>query len=260
MAAQVVPPEPPEGVEVCTTEVAGVPCTVCQPAVWATTIAYFHGGGYRLGSARGSTGFGQRLVQATGARVVLVDYRLAPEHPFPAALHDATAVVGALAAEPGALVLGGDSAGGGLAAAVAGAAGRSGRVQVAALVCLSPWADLRNVAASYTTRAATDELFSLASATAAAELYLQGHDPTDPLVSPVLADLATFPPTLVLASSAEVLLDDGVALTRGLAGAGVAVEAHLVPGLPHVWPTLLPDHPESARALAAIHRFLVERA
>ena len=190
----------------------------------------------------------------------MVDYRLAPEHPFPAALHDAVGVVVELARhEPEGVVVAGDSAGGGLAAAVVAAAVGSGRPVPAALVALSPWLDLACTAGTFTSRAESDQLFSLASASAAAELYLQGHDPADPLVSPLWADLASFPPTLVLASEAEVLLDDALALVAGLARAGRVVEAHLVPDLPHVWPTLLPDHPESVRALAVIARFLSDR-
>jgi acetyl esterase/lipase len=247
-----------DGVSVQRRSTGGVDGVVCRPdSGAAAVIVHFHGGGYRLGSAAGSTAFGTRLAAATGCSVVLPDYRLAPEHPFPAALHDAAAVYDALVAnESDAVVVSGDSAGGGLAVAVVVAALEAGVRAPDGLVLFSPWADLGVTGPSFTSRAGTDQLFSRDAAHAAAAAYLQGVDPRHPLASPLGANLAGLPPTLVFAALDEVLLDDAVALAAGLTHAGVAVEAHFVAGVQHVWPTVFPDLPESAAALAAVARFI----
>ncbi|HEY1281331.1 MAG TPA: alpha/beta hydrolase [Acidimicrobiales bacterium] len=247
-----------DGVSVQRRSTGGVDGVVCRPdSGAAAVIVHFHGGGYRLGSAAGSTAFGTRLAAATGCSVVVPDYRLAPEHPFPAALHDAAAVYDALVAnESDAVVVSGDSAGGGLAVAVVVAALEAGVRAPDGLVLFSPWADLGVTGPSFTSRAGTDQLFSRDAAHAAAAAYLQGVDPRHPLASPLGANLAGLPPTLVFAAIDEVLLDDAVALAAGLTHAGVAVEAHFVAGVQHVWPTVFPDLPESAAALAAVARFI----
>ena len=245
-----------DGVSVQRRSTGDVDGVVCRPDSGAAgVIVHFHGGGYRLGSAAGSTAFGTRLAAATGWSVVLPDYRLAPEHPFPAALHDAAAVYDAVVAEAGAVIVSGDSAGGGLAVASVVAALEAGALVPDGLVLFSPWVDLGVTGSSFTTQAATDQLFSRDAARAAAAGYLQGVDACHPLASPLVADLAGLPPTLLFAALDVVLLDDAVALAAALAHAGVAVEAHYVPGVQHVWPTVFPDLPESAAALAAVARF-----
>jgi len=123
-------------------------------------------------------------------------------------------------------------------------------------VLFSPWVDLGVTGSSFTTRAGTDQLFSRDAAHAAAAAYLQGVDARHPLASPLAADLGGLPPTLLFAALDEVLLDDAVALAAALTHAGVAVQAHYVAGVQHVWPTVFPDLPESAAALAAVARFL----
>jgi monoterpene epsilon-lactone hydrolase len=234
-----------------------VPCVVCEVESPQATFLWFHGGGFRLGSARQSTAFGERLAATTSARVVLVDYELAPEHPFPAALYDAVeAFEEARIRWPGTLVVGGDSAGGGLAMALTVAMERAGSASPDGLVLLSPWCDLTASAPSYDANAMTDPLFSAASATEAAALYLQGWDARDPLASPLFARVSGFPSTLIFASTDEVLLDDARRLTDLLAGAGIEISAHFVPGVRHVWPTLEPDHPASVAALQEIDRFV----
>ncbi|MFN8028481.1 MAG: alpha/beta hydrolase fold domain-containing protein [Acidimicrobiia bacterium] len=249
-----------EGVRVAAADLGGVGCVVAEPAAPHANIVWFHGGGYRLGSADGSKVFASRLASITSARVVMVDYRLAPEHPYPAAVVDASRVYDAVLADPAwnevPTLAAGDSAGGGLALALAVAARDAGAPVPAGLVLLSPWADLRNGAESYTTNAATDPLFSLASATEAAGQYLQGHDPADPYVSPVLAEATGLPPALVFASTDETLRDDALAVTRLLAEARIAVELHLVPDTQHVWPTIFPDHPATLPALEDIATFV----
>jgi epsilon-lactone hydrolase len=188
---------------------------------------------------------------------VLPNYRLAPEHPFPAALHDAAAVYGALLGRgSGLIVISGDSAGGGLAAALAVAIVRAHIEPPLGLVLFSPWVDLQATAASFATRAESDLLFSRTAAADAAASYLQGVSDREPLASPVFADLAGLPPTLVFAGEEEVLLDDGLAMSAALARAGVTVYAHFVAGMQHVWPTVFPDLHETAVALHAVAEFV----
>jgi monoterpene epsilon-lactone hydrolase len=237
--------------------IGGVGCVVCRPAAPTSTILYLHGGGYRLGAARSWVSFATGLAAAAASRVVIADYRLAPEHPFPAALYDATAVFESLQADHvGPLLVAGDSAGGGLAVALTVAAGQSGNDLPDGLIVLSPWVDMTLDSDTFSTRAATDQFFPLASAAEAAESYLQGIDAHDPLASPLLADLSAFPPTLVFAGGAETLLGDALTLSTRLVEAGVSVEAHFPAGMQHVWPTLFPDLPESVDAMAAMVRFI----
>jgi acetyl esterase/lipase len=158
-------------------------------------VVYFHGGGYVVASALAYRSYCSHLVERAGVRVLNVDYRRAPEDPFPAAIEDAqSAYEWALERESAAtVVLAGDSAGAGLLVAALMVMRDWGLPLPAGGICLSPWVDLTNSAATYTTRAATDTMFSLESARKAAELYLCGHDATDPLASPVYADLSGLP-------------------------------------------------------------------
>jgi monoterpene epsilon-lactone hydrolase len=230
---------------------------VCDTQDPRATLLWFHGGGFRLGSADHSAPFGVRLAAATSSRVVLVDYALAPEHPFPAALHDAIhAFEDAERHWSDCLFVGGDSAGGGLAASLTLVLLRNGATSPRGVVLMSPWCDLMVTADSYAANAKSDPLFSASSASESAALYLQGWDATDPLVSPLRAQLAQFPPTLIFASTDEVLLDDARTLTSSLSDAGTEVTAHFVPGVNHVWPTLDPEHPASVAALEQIDHFV----
>ena len=247
----------PEGWVIEPVEVGGVAATVCTPPGHRGALLHFHGGGYRLGSPGPWVALGNELAGRTSMQVVLPDYRLAPEHPFPAALHDAHAVYAALVGrsdEP--VFVAGDSAGGGLAVALAVLARDVGMRAPAGLILLSPWVDLTVTAASYRRNAARDELFSFESAAEAAAAYLQELDPREPLASPLYADLAGLPPTAVFAGSHEVLVDDACSLVRALAAADVATELHVVPDVPHVWPFFIPDHDASRHALDDIGRFV----
>ena len=246
------------GVAVATTTLGGVECVTCTPESPGATVLYFHGGGYRMGAPAAWVAFTSAVAEAGGARVVAADYRLAPEHPFPAAVHDAVAAYEALLddAPDGPIVVGGDSAGGGLAVALAVACRAAGVEAPNGVFALSPWVDLTIVAGTFTANAETDQFFPLAAANEAADVYLQGHDPRHPLASPVFADLAGFAPTLLLVGGAETLLDDTLTLSAGLAHAGASVETHVAAGMQHVWPMLFPELPESAAAVAAIGRFV----
>jgi monoterpene epsilon-lactone hydrolase len=234
--------------------IAGVRCAVCTPENARGVMIELHGGGYRLGAAAAWKPFGSRLAAACGLQVVVPDYGLAPEEPFPAALHDALAVLEAVCERPGAgpVFLAGDSAGGGLALACAQVAPAK---RLAGVVLMSPWADLTNTAETFGSRAATDGSFSLGSATEAAETYLQGWDAADPLVSPVFGDFEGLASVLILVSAAEVLLQDSLALASGFAKAGSEVDLHVFTDPPHVWPVTQPDTAAARRALQIIAAF-----
>ncbi|MBP1325983.1 acetyl esterase/lipase [Leucobacter exalbidus] len=235
----------------------GVRCLSFAAPEASGTIIYLHGGGYRLGSPELFAPFAERLAHATGQRVIAVDYRLAPEHPFPAGLHDALDVYREIAQATGsAPALIGDSAGGGLAASLALACAQQQLPAPRAVVLLSGWVDLSCTAESYQSRADTDQLFSYADASEAAAQYLQGWPAADPFASPALADLTEFPPTLLFGSTDEAVLDDTLAMTRALARAGRPVQAELRPGLPHAWPTTDPGNAETAATLGTIAAFL----
>lgn len=214
------------------------------------TLLYFHGGGYRMGSPSAWLGYARRLADVAGLCIVLPFYRLAPEHPFPAALHDAVAVYRALRAD-GPVLAGGDSAGGGLAAALCIAAACAGE-PVAGAVLISPMLDMTARDRTYDDNAARDALFSRAAVRDAAALYLQGHVADDPLVSPLCADPAMFPPMLLLVGGAEVLLGEALAFARSLALADRPVTLHVAGGMGHVWPMMAPATPEAAAAFDAI--------
>ncbi|MBW2501159.1 MAG: alpha/beta hydrolase [Deltaproteobacteria bacterium] len=254
-----------EGVEAESVEVGGVPAIWLRPigSDAAPILCYFHGGGYRMGSATAWRAYASHLSRACRARVLLVDYRLAPEHPFPAAVEDALATYAGLiqAGEPPArIVLAGDSAGGGLAAAALLGASHRGITLPAGLVCLSPWTDLTNRARSFETHAQSDHLFSLEQAETAASLYLAGHDPTDPLASPVRGDWQGLPPALIQVGDVEVLLDDAHDLAAKARAAAVDVQLSVYPGMPHVWQMNYPAFPEAVQAVEEIASFVAEVA
>lgn len=238
--------------------IGGVACAVASGERPRATIVHLHGGGYRMGSAAGWAGFAARFAAATDTNLIVPDYALAPERPFPAALHDAVAVLEAVATTTaGPLILSGDSAGGGLALAVASLL--AAPTPLAGLILMSPWADLTLEAGSYDRCAASDRLFSRTSADASRADYLQGTDPRDPLASPLGAPCDGLPPTLIVAAAGEVLVDDSLALLRRLTAAGLRATLHVEPGVQHVWPVLAPGHPATARTFA-LARLLVDEA
>jgi acetyl esterase/lipase len=235
--------------------IGGVRCLLIDPAGHADgTILYLHGGGYRLGSPVAYIAYARRLASVTARRIVLPFYRLAPEHPFPAALHDAVAVYRALENSEG-LVIAGDSAGGGLAAAVAIVAARAGARPEGAIL-ISPMLDLTAMGDSYDRNAARDQLFSRQAVRDSAELYLQGHPAGDPLVSARNADMAAFPPMLLLVGGAEVLLDEAMDFARSLAVADRRFSLHVASGMGHVWPLMAPQSHEATEAFAAMGAFV----
>ena len=229
----------PEGVEVVKDEIGGVPVEiVTPPSRGAGTLLYFHGGGYAIGSPVSHRHLVGALAVASRTRAYALDYRRAPEHPFPAAVDDAVAGYrGLLEAgiAPGSIVLGGDSAGGGLTVAALVAIRDAGLALPAAGVCISPWTDLTNEAESYRTHADRDPLVFQEDIDRWGAAYLAGADPRTPLASPLYADLSGLPPLLVQVGSEEVLLDDSRKLGARCEAAGVQAELEVWDGMIHVW-------------------------
>jgi acetyl esterase/lipase len=248
-----------------------VTCEPCDldgvPAEWISApdaasdriLLYFHGGGYYRGAISTVREMVSRISRVSGVRALAIEYRLAPEHPFPAAIEDAIASYRWLLAngfDPGHIVVGGDSAGGGLTVALMVAARDEGMPLPAAGVCLSPWVDLAQTGASYTTKAAEDPSVTKAYLDRYANIYLNGADPRAPLASPLYADLQELPPLLIQVGTAEVLLDDAVQLAAKAQEAGVKVELDEWQGMVHVWHNNGPALPESQEAIARIGAFI----
>jgi epsilon-lactone hydrolase len=222
-------------------------------------IFHVHGGGFALGSAGGSVGLASSLARKTGMRAVSVDYRLAPEHPYPAALQDVTAAYRALAGQAGSagqVVVSGESAGGNLAIELLIAGKAQGLTMPAAAVLLSPVTDLTAAGSSYAGKADADPAISAQAIRTRAADYLAGADPADPLVSPVFADLSGLPPLLIQAGSHEVLLDDATRLAVKAAADDVAVILDITPGVPHVFQAFAGILDEGDAALNRVARFV----
>ncbi len=220
-------------------------------------ILYFHGGGYVLGSLLSHRDLMARLSRTTRARVAGLDYRLAPEHPFPAALDDAVAAYRWLIESgfaPSNIMIAGDSAGGGLTLATLLALRDAGDTLPAGGILFSPWADLTSSGASITNRAAADPMTTPAMIEEFARLYLAATAPADPRVSPVFAGLDGLPPLLIQVGDAEILLDDATRIAANAKLAGVAYELQVWDEAFHVF-QMFPQVPEAAEALAKAAAF-----
>ncbi len=229
-------------------------------------VLYLHGGAFEVCSARAYQGFCSRLAQLLDATVIVPDYRLAPEHPFPAALDDVTAAYRALldaGHAPSAIALIGDSAGGGLVLSCMIAARRAGLPQPAAAVTLSAsGTDLSLQTDSHRRCAPTDPFISTGMLRRAAQNYLAGVDPQTPLASPLHAsidDLAGLSPVLMHAAANEVLADDSSAMAERIAAAGGDATLGMCPQAFHVWHMAGSALPESQAALDRIASFLQDR-
>jgi phosphinothricin tripeptide acetyl hydrolase len=245
--------------------------TPVAPAEWlrppsaepGRVVLYLHGGGYVIGSPRSHRHLAAAIAGAAGAGALLLDYRLAPEHPFPAAVEDATAAYRWLldqAIAPERIVIAGDSAGGGLTVATLLAL-REARVPLpAGGVCISPWVDLTCSGASYATKADADPIVQRSGVEEMARAYLGATSPRTPLASPLFADLRGLPPLLIHVGSDEVLLDDAVQLAARAKAAGVDVTLEVYDRMIHVWHWFLPMLDEAQTAVEAIGRFVRSRA
>ena len=253
----------PEQVSVTEEVLAGVRALrLSTPsAVNTRHVLYVHGGAYVAGSAQSYRMFGSRIAVGLDAVVHVLDYRLAPEHPFPAAVLDTEAAYGALVKEyPDAkIAVVGDSAGAGAAiAAIVRVLGEGGEAP-AALACISPYTDMRLDSRSHRERAERDPFLTTVNLRADAELYLQGASPTDPSASPILADLSGLPPTLVQVGTEEIIYDDSADFARLAREQGVEVEFREWEGMVHVWHAFAAILPEAREAIAEMIGFLRAR-
>lgn len=226
-------------------------------------VLYLHGGGYVLGSIDTHRALAGRISRAAQARVLLVDYRLAPEHPFPAALDDSVAAYRwmlASGANPARVALGGDSAGGGLAVATLVLIKDARLRMPAAGVCISPWVDLECVADSMTTRAAVDPWIDQEYLARKAALYLAGKHPRTPLAAPLYADLTGLPPLLIQVGTAETLLDDSKRLAARARRAGVDVVLETWEGMIHGWHAFAETLDEGQLAIDRLGEFIRAKA
>lgn len=225
-----------------------------EGAVDDAVLLFLHGGGYFFGSARTHRTLTSALARYSRMPVLALDYRLAPEHPFPAGLDDAVAACRALQAEGRRVFLAGDSAGGGLALATMLSLREAGLPMPAGAALFSPWTDLAGTGVSLGTH--TCAMFHGQSLHRAAGFYLAGQDPRHPLVSPLYADLQGLPPLLIHVSGSEVLLDDSTRLAARAREAGVSVDLRIFPDQPHVWQIYARVLPEARESLREVARFL----
>jgi len=251
----------PDDVAVSEVTAGGVPAHwLAAPGAEAGRVLLFlHGGGFELGSLRSDGELAARLGRASGMRVLFPEYRLAPEHPFPAAIDDVLAAWRWLRAGEGlsarSIAVAGDSAGGGLAVALLVAARDAGEELPAAAVLMSPTVDLTGSGASMTERADQDPLSTPAMLRQFAAGYLAGADPATPLASPLFATLTGLPPLLIQVGTADLLLSDSERLADAAGRAGVDVSLHVGEGLPHVYPIML-GTPEADQATQQTGTFL----
>lgn len=234
------------------------------PAEWIETpgagsevILYLHGGGYVLGSIHSHRELIARLARAANSRALALEYRLAPEYPFPAAVEDSHAAYTWLLDQgvaPNQIILAGDSAGGGLALATLVAARGAGQPLPAGVACFSPWVDLTGSGASIERNARVDPILEPAAVIHYAGLYAGEHDLRAPLISPLFADLQGFPPMLIQVGTDEILLDDAARLAERARAAGVTVTLETYRGLFHVF-QMIPQLPETKKAVRMFAAF-----
>jgi epsilon-lactone hydrolase len=222
-------------------------------------VLYLHGGGYVVGSVKTHRDLMGRVSRAAKARVLGLDYRLAPEHPFPAAVDDSIAAYRWMLQQdlrPSRIAVAGDSAGGGLVIATLVAI-RDAKLQMpAAGVCLSPWVDLEGIGESMKTREEADPVVGRDMLTQMAAAYLGGNDARTPLAAPLYADLKGLPPLLIQVGDAEVLLDDSNRLAQRARAAGVQVKLEVWPEMIHVFQLFAGFLPEGQQAVEDIGQYL----
>ena len=255
----------------------GAPDAKCEkvdadgvPAEWVAApgidsqraVLYLHGGGYAIGSINTHRRLAYDISAASSARVLLIDYRLAPEHPFPAAVDDAAKAWRWLLQQgftSDRLAIAGDAAGGGLTIATLVNLRDRKLGLPACAVAISPWIDLEGQGASITTRAAQDPMVQKAGLLWMAGLYLAGKDPRTPLAAPLHADLTGLPPVLVQVGTAETLLDDATRLAEKLYRAGGDVRLAVWPDMLHVFPFFAPILSEGRDGCREIGQFIRDR-
>ena len=227
-----------------------------------TATLYLHGGGYVIGSPRTHREFARRLSAASRAQVLVIDYRLAPEDPFPAPVEDAVSAYRWLLDEgyaPEKLSIAGDSAGGGLTAAALVSIRDQGLPLPVCGVCLSPWVDMEGIGDSMTSRADRDPMVQKEGLVGMAGVYLGGADPRSPLAAPMYADLAGLPPLLIQVGASETLFDDAVRLDEKAKAAGVETAFEEWDDMIHVWHIFAPMLDEGQQAIERMAEFMRDK-
>lgn len=245
-------------------DAGGVPAEwVAAPGIDAErAVLYLHGGGYAIGSLNTHRRLAYDISAASGARVLVIDYRLAPEHPFPAAVDDAAAAwrwMLAQGLDPRRIAIAGDSAGGGLTIATLVNLRDQKLGLPGCAVAISPWVDLEGLGASITGRAAQDPMVQKEGLLWMAGMYLAGKDPKTPLAAPLHAELKGLPPILVQVGTAETLLDDATRIAEKLHQAGVDVKLAIWPNMLHVFPLFAPILSEGRDGCLEIGNFIRSR-
>jgi acetyl esterase/lipase len=263
-ATESVAAQPPPGTTVEPADAGGVPAewVIAAGVAAGRVLLYLHGGAYQIGSPATLRHMIALISGAARARVLSIDYRLAPEHPFPAAVDDALAAYRSLVrggTDPGSIAIAGDSAGGGLALATLVALRDAGDPLPAAAVALSPWTDLALTGDSLRTRAGVDVMLKPDGMHETAATYLAGADPRHPHASPLYADLHGLPPILIHVGDAELILDDSTRFAASARAAGVDITLEVWDEMPHVWHAFAGLLPESDQAIRRIGDWLRAR-
>ena len=245
-------------------DAGGVPSELvsAEGASSDTVTLYLHGGGYVIGSPRTHREFARRLSAASQAQVLVIDYRLAPEDPFPAPVEDAVSAYRWLLDEgyaPERLSIAGDSAGGGLTAATLVSIRDQGLPLPACGVCLSPWVDMEGLGDSMTTRADRDPMVQKEGLVAMAGVYLADADPRSPLAAPMYADLSGLPPLLIQVGGSETLFDDAIRLDEKARSAGVETTFEEWEDMIHVWHIFAPMLDEGQEAIQRMAEFMRDK-
>ncbi|KAB8145114.1 alpha/beta hydrolase [Chloroflexia bacterium SDU3-3] len=254
----------PEGTHVQPVDAGGIPAEWVVPPHHSaeSVLLYLHGGGYILGSPRSHRDLVARLSLAAGVRSLLIDYRLAPEHPFPAAVEDALAayrwLLGA-GVRPEQIVVGGDSAGGGLSLALLLALRQEGLPMPAGAALISPWTDLPGELPSRAAKGDADPIFTSEALEGLGKAYPGATDPRHPQISPIHADLRGLPALAIQVGEDELLLDDSLVLAEHARAADLAVELSVWPDMWHVFQIYAAAVPEAQRAIEELASFIRRR-
>ena len=225
-------------------------------------LLFVHGGGYVIGSLDSHRHLVSEAGRAAGCWALALDYRLAPEHPFPAPVEDTVAGYRYLLArgiKPGGIAIAGDSAGGGLVVAALVAIREAGLPQPGCGWCISPWVDMEMTGETMTSKSAADPMVQKEGVAEMARLYLNGADPRSPLAAPLYADLSGLAPLLIQVGAAETLLDDAIRLANVAGAADVHVELQIWPEMVHVWHLFHPEVTAGRRAIEAGGAFVRAR-